>query len=289
MTMTASLYDDRPCHLGEGPLWHPEREQLFWFDILNRRLMSRTAEGALAWDLGEIVSAAGWIDRDRLLIASETSLSVFDLATGGRDIVVPLTADRPDLRSNDGRADPFGGFWIGVMGKRAEKGAGGIWRYYRGELRELFPGISIPNAISFTPDRRFAQFADSDRGLVWRVALDPVAGWPSGAPDVFIDHAGHPVVPDGAVCDSAGNLWLAMWGASAVAVHAPDGRLIDRVAVPARHSSCPAFGGPGLSRLFVTSARQDLTPQVIAAEPLNGCVFAADTGAKGLPEAQVIL
>ncbi|MFN3605708.1 MAG: SMP-30/gluconolactonase/LRE family protein, partial [Cypionkella sp.] len=35
------IYDDRPCALGEGPLWHPLRKQLFWFDILACKLHSR--------------------------------------------------------------------------------------------------------------------------------------------------------------------------------------------------------------------------------------------------------
>ncbi len=63
------IHDDRPCELGEGPLWHPERNQLFWFDILSQRLLTRTAEGPLAWAFPHRVSAAGWVDRDRLLIA----------------------------------------------------------------------------------------------------------------------------------------------------------------------------------------------------------------------------
>ena len=33
------VFDNRPCALGEGPLWHPERNQLFWFDIIDKRLM----------------------------------------------------------------------------------------------------------------------------------------------------------------------------------------------------------------------------------------------------------
>jgi sugar lactone lactonase YvrE len=39
------IYDDRPCLLGEGALWHPGLKQLFWFDILGRKLLSRDAYG----------------------------------------------------------------------------------------------------------------------------------------------------------------------------------------------------------------------------------------------------
>ena len=33
ITALPRIFDDAQCALGEGPLWHPEREQLFWFDI----------------------------------------------------------------------------------------------------------------------------------------------------------------------------------------------------------------------------------------------------------------
>jgi sugar lactone lactonase YvrE len=41
----STVFDDRRCELGEGPLWHPQRRQLFWFDILGKRLLSRTDSG----------------------------------------------------------------------------------------------------------------------------------------------------------------------------------------------------------------------------------------------------
>ncbi|MEP1696072.1 MAG: SMP-30/gluconolactonase/LRE family protein, partial [Paracoccaceae bacterium] len=34
-------FDDRVCALGEGPMWHPLRKQLFWFDILGKKLLSQ--------------------------------------------------------------------------------------------------------------------------------------------------------------------------------------------------------------------------------------------------------
>lgn len=283
------LFDNRPCLLGEGPLWHPERNQLFWFDILSRRMLSRDGDQQLDWTFDEFFSAAGWIDRDRLLVASESALWVMDLASGARDRVTGLEADNPLTRSNDGRADPWGGFWIGTMGKKAEAGAGSIWRYYRGELRRLYPEISISNAISFTPDRRFACFADTARRIVWRVALDPLNGWPKGDPEPFIDQSVKGLNPDGAVFDAEGQLWVAEWGASRVACYGPDGAFRRAVAVDARHASCPAFGGKDLVTLYVTSARLDLSDTVLAAEPANGCTYAADPGVRGLPEYQVIL
>ena len=52
------IFDDRPCSLGEGPLWHPTRGELFWFDINARTLLSK----AQCWTFDLSVSAAGWID-----------------------------------------------------------------------------------------------------------------------------------------------------------------------------------------------------------------------------------
>ena len=69
-----TVFDDRRCELGEGALWHPERRQLFWFDIVGGALMSRGAEQPLRWDFGEFASAAGWIDHDHLHVATETGL-----------------------------------------------------------------------------------------------------------------------------------------------------------------------------------------------------------------------
>jgi sugar lactone lactonase YvrE len=57
--MSVATFDDRPAFLGEGPLWHPERAQLFWFDIMGKRLMTRTEDGPAEWVFDRHVSAAG--------------------------------------------------------------------------------------------------------------------------------------------------------------------------------------------------------------------------------------
>lgn len=276
------IYDSRRCELGEGPLWHPVREQLFWFDILNRNLHSQMQ----SWGFPELVSAAGWISADELLIASETGLFRLDLATGDRRQVAE--AGSSVTRSNDGRADRQGGFWFGTMGKTAEKGAGAIWRWYRGELRQLFPGITIPNAICFTPDGSAAHFADTVLGKVMKVALDP-EGWPKGSPEVWLDLTAEGLNPDGAVIDAEGLFWNAQWGAGRVAAYAPDGGFVRAIETPgAPQSSCPAFGGFDMKTLFITTALEHMDAAARARHPASGQVFAFDGVAKGLPEPQVI-
>ncbi|MBL4768923.1 MAG: SMP-30/gluconolactonase/LRE family protein [Rhodobacteraceae bacterium] len=287
--MTPYVFDDRACRLGEGPLWHPERNQLFWFNITENRLLSRTAEGPQEWSFDDNVSAAGWVDHDTLLIASETALWRYSLTDDRRELLVPLEADDPVTRSNDGRADPWGGFWIGTMGKTAEFEAGAIYRYYRGELRQLFDKITVSNAICFTPDRRHAYFTDTPTQLVMRQTLDGKSGWPTGDPEVFLDLHNTNIRPDGAVVDKVGNIWIAKYGGSGVSCYSPDAQLLRSVALEALQTTCPAFGGPNLSTMFCTSAFQNLPAEQLAAQPNNGALFAVDGIGQGQPEHRVIL
>lgn len=280
----SEVYDPTVCELGEGPLWHPKRQQLFWFDILKARLCTREAGKTRVIQFDEIVSAAGWVDESSLLIASETRLFLFDVERERREDVEGLEADDPRTRSNDGRADPWGGFWIGTMGKSAEGGLAAIHRYYNGKLVKLIDGITIPNAICFAPDRSCAYFADTLTSKIMRQPLEADHGWPTGAAEVFLDLTGEGLHPDGAVTDAAGNVWNAQWGASRVACYAPDGELIKTVGFDAAHTSCPAFGGDALTTLFCTSALEHLPESERNGPRQHGMTFAAPEAGQGVEE-----
>ncbi|WP_208350096.1 SMP-30/gluconolactonase/LRE family protein [Pseudaestuariivita rosea] len=271
------IYDDRSCKLGEGPLWHPKRNQLFWFDILSKKLLTKGQE----WQFDEHVSAAGWVDQDRLLVASETALFTFDLTTGHRVHVCDLEAQNPITRSNDGRSDPWGGFWIGTMGKNAEPDAGAIYRYYKGELRQLFAPITISNAICFTPDGHYAYFTDTPTQRIMRQPLD-YDGWPKDAPRAHIDLRGKGLNPDGAVVDQDGVLWCAQWGVSRVAAYDQDGSFLRAVEFPASQISCPALAD---DKLFATSATIGLKDP----QDHDGKTFCIEIDVAGQPEHRVLI
>jgi len=79
--------------------------------------------------------------------------------------------------------------------------------------------------------------------------------------------------PDGSVIDAEGCLWNAQWGAGRVARYDPEGRLMGVATAPAAHTSCPALGGEGGDELMLTTARQELSREGLAAQPLSGSLF----------------
>lgn len=284
--MTWETVGEHASFLGEGPLWHPSLKKLFWFDIIGNKLF---CDDGRVWEFDEHVSAAGWVSETEFLIASETQLMRFNIETKEKTRLVDLEADDPLTRSNDGRADPWGGFWIGTMGKKAQKDLGAIYRYYHGELRQLFAPISISNAICFAPDKSTAYFTDTAHKRVLRVPLRQRDGWPEGAPRTFLDlnHSGEN--PDGAVVCRDASVLIALWGSSCIARFAPDGAELGRYSFPTAHISCPAMGGPHLKTLYATSAQQDMTYDDLASQPLAGHTFKVETDLNGVPEYQVKL
>jgi len=285
-----SVLCDAHCHLGEGPTYDVATGTAWWFDIREGKLFeAQLGSGQLrVHALGRMASALGRIDAERQLIVAEDGLYIRTIADGALSLYRPLEADNPVTRSNDARVHPSGTFWIGTMGRRAERGAGAIYALHRGEIVLLFPNVSIPNAICFSPDGRIGYFADSAENVLYRVGLDPATGLPSGAPELLLRQRGTGDI-DGAVVDADGLIWNACWGGGCVDVYSPQGALLRSIAVPARQASCPAFVGADLSRLLVTSAWQDMDEAARSADPGHGQTFLLEVGAHGRAEPDVRL
>jgi sugar lactone lactonase YvrE len=286
MNDTAELFIDSRCELGEGVFWHPLQERLFWFDILNKTLYSATAGGIMVdrFTFDTVVTAAGIIDADNLAIASAAGIYRLELSTDTREIIVPLE-ETPGNRSNDGRVGPAGGFWIGTMSltSPATTPTGALYQVRGGEVSKILGDIHVPNATCFSPDGTTAYFTDGVTRVVRTVSIDRETGLPNGPWRDFATVEA-PIEPDGAVVDSEGFVWNANWSGGSVTRYAPDGRVDRVVKVPVSRPTCPALGGKDLKTLYITSAREGLTPEQLAAEPTAGGVFAIEVDVPGLPE-----
>jgi len=289
--VATKILSDRHCQLGEGCTYDPATDAAWWFDILERTLFQADlALGAVtAHALPWMASVVASIDDQRQLLATDNGLYVRNIADGSLTLHAALEADNAATRSNDGRVHASGALWIGTMGRKAEKGAGAIYHFGGGEFRRLYAGISIPNAICFSPDGATAYFTDSSEGILYRVSIDPVNGLPTSDPAPLFDHRGGVGGLDGAVVDAEGVIWNARWGGSCIDAYSSEGQRIRTIRVPARQPSCPVFVGANFDRLLVTSAWQGMDEQARAADPHHGQTFVLDVGARGRPEPRIRL
>lgn len=277
-----AILSETPCRLGEGPVFDPARETLFWFDITERKRyalhMPTRRQNVL--DLPEMASAMAVVDADRDLIFTETGLHMLCNETGKLSRHVSIEADDPVTRCNDARVHPSGAFWLGTMGKQAEDGAGAIYRYFRGAVEKLYDRVTIPNATCFSPDGTMAWFVDSRARKWMTVPVDPSNGAPVGEAEVFLDFGTEKGGPDGAICDADGNLWIARYGGGRLDCFSPDAKLFRSIDLPAGQATCPAFVGDGL--IAVTSAFQGLDDAARAADPNAGKTILVETQVRPL-------
>ncbi|MET0678149.1 MAG: SMP-30/gluconolactonase/LRE family protein, partial [Bradyrhizobium sp.] len=245
------------CQLGEGPTYDAATDTAWWFDILERRLFeARLGSGEISiHSLDVMGSALGRVDAERQIVVADDGLHVRDVASGRMTRYLALEADNAATRSNDARVHPSGTFWIGTMGRRAERGCGAIYALRHGKLSLLYANVTIPNAICFSPDGAVGYFADTGTIVLSRVDLDPATGLPRGEPAALVTRRDGGGI-DGAAVDADGLIWNARWGGGCIDVYRPDGAHLRTIHVPARQSSCPAFIGRDFSRLLVTSAWQ---------------------------------
>jgi sugar lactone lactonase YvrE len=277
---------DAHAELGEGPLWDPEAGRLLWVDILAgavHTLDPATGEDEV-FDVGGPVGVVRRRAAGGLVAATEHGFAALDPEAG---TVRPLAAlERPGgpWRFNDGACDPQGRFWAGTLAYDLSPEAASLYRLDAdGTVARVLDSVTISNGIAWTPDGGTAFYVDSPTLRIDAFDFDPDRGWLSNRRTAVSVDVPAGAMPDGLTLDAQGGLWVALYGGGAVRRYTPAGTLETEIAVPATNVTACAFGGEDLATLFITTARQELSDDQLAAEPHAGAVFAVRPGVTGLP------
>jgi sugar lactone lactonase YvrE len=292
MQFEAVVLSEFPADLGEGIAVDPVTGGLRWFDIVGRRKLAYDFVTKMTTVTGmpEMVSAGAAIDADSELVFLQSGLWRRDRVSGSLERLARIETDRPELRCNDGRTHPSGAFWCTTMALDKTEGAGSIYWFFKGELRQLYSGLTVGNALCFAEDGSYAHFSDTPTGTIWKVATDPSTGLPNGEPEIFHQTAADdPSGPDGAILDHDGRLYSARWGGARVDILGPDGAPLGSIATDCPNTSCPAFCGPDLSWIAITTARDELDAAELAQHPNSGRTLIVDIGCRGRLDPPVLL
>ena len=272
--------------LGEGAVWCPRDELLWWIDISSPSLWRfAPRSGAVDhWPLPKPPGCFALREDGGFLIAFRNGFAT--LAELGDEL---RWLDLPGLklgdeRFNDGKVDRAGRLWTGTLDRKLAAAIGQLYRVEPGfRVTAMDRGFTISNGIGWSPDDRTLYFTDTPSRRIYSYDFDAATGEVANRRVFVAVDSGHGG-PDGMTVDAEGFVWSAQFDRWAVHRYTPDGRLDRAIRMPVQRPTTCMFGGPDFATLYVTSARMDLAGDLLAAQPHAGGVFALDVGVRGLPE-----
>lgn len=285
MDQPFELVCDAGALLGEGPVWDAERNVLWFTDIQGRKLHRfDPSTGSLdSEDMAEEVGCFALTKTGDVVAAMRTG--VFDLKSGAQLAVNPENTDIS--RFNDGTTDPMGRFLIGTVDPSKQSGAT-LYRYDSNGLAQLVDGLQTSNGLAFSPDGKTLYHSDTPRFVVYAYDYDVDRGTVANQREFvrLTPTETDQGRPDGAAVDAEGCYWTALYQGARVHRYSPKGELLSVHPVPAKSPTMPCFGGPGLSTLYLTSARDGCSEDDLQKYPHSGGIFALDVEVPGLAKSR---
>lgn len=244
----------------EGCVWNEEEQKLYFVDIECRKIYALDPEGneLSQMEMPGYVSCIVFDQGGKLIAALPDGLYRVDYPKRVYEKI--MDGGLPDgIRYNDGKCDRYGSLWVGSMAINQDEnaeGAGALFCIKGEKIVRTYPGFTIPNGLAWNDERNCFFHIDTPTRKVDRytVTEDKELLRKETAVDLSREKGN----PDGMCMDSAGNLWIAMWGGGKVICADPDsGKKTDEIEVPDTYVSCCTFGGARMDRLYITTARDE--------------------------------
>ncbi|KES04735.1 calcium-binding protein [Streptomyces toyocaensis] len=279
MTSTFYVAVRAEAALGEGPVWDPATGRLLWIDILGSRVHTYDPATGLRTlrRTGQHVGAVRPRAGGGLVLNLRDGIGLIDPDDTFRWLHREPVAGR---RANDAGVAPDGSLFAGTMRYDEAPGGGSLSRVDGdGTVKVLLDGVAVSNGVGWSPDGRLMYYVDSPTRRVDVFDVGEADGRIGNRRAVVAieDGAGF---PDGLCVDADGCVWVALWDGGAVRRYTPAGDLDREIRLPVPRVTACAFGGPGLTDLYITTARVGLT----SPHPLAGSLLVVPSAGKGFPQ-----
>lgn len=274
--MKAQILYHAQCLLGEGPLWHAERNSCFWVDIERGILFEYhwISKKTKTWKFDGRLTMACLGSGNCLILGLNAGIARFDLITEKLEWLLDIESKITGNRCNDAKCDSSGRLWIGTMDMKFKPGAASLYCIDKNlSIEKKLSNLTISNGMAWTADNKRMYFIDSPTQTVQSYSFDPISG------DILFEKNAVHIpeemgTPDGMCIDREGMLWVAHWGGFGVYRWNPvNGELLEKIEIPVPHVTSCAFAGENLDHLIITTARGDLDEDELKKYPESGNVF----------------
>jgi sugar lactone lactonase YvrE len=254
--MNLEMIADYACVVGEGPVWHPIEQKVYWVDIGTGRMFRYDPATDKHEQVYEGEAIGGFtVQEDGALLLFMDHGAVRVWRDGKLTTVIDEIPEERETRFNDVFADPEGRVYCGTMPTKDRLG-----RLYRldpdGTLTKLLEGITCSNGMGLTPDRKHLYYTDTMVHTIYLFDYDQASGALTNQ-RIFVKSPESEGLPDGMTVDAEGYVWSARWDGSCLVRFAPDGKEDRRIQFPVKKVSSVVFGGRDYTDMYVTTAGGD--------------------------------
>lgn len=275
------------ARLGEGPVWDPEGQALYFLDIEAQKIIRyKPADGSTAsWQTPLRPGAMAMREGGGAVVAMQNRVAALDFDTGAFTPIATAVTQAFGAVFNDGKVDRQGRFVIGSCSSGIDnpRPIGGIFSLGPDHhMERIEKDITFSNGPCFSPDGATFYFSDSADHACYAYDYDGATGAIANK-RLFVDTRPHGGMPDGATVDADGLVWIAIFRGAKVVAFRPDGKVERVVDMPVKLTVSAMFGGPDLDQLYVPTI--DPTAFGEPAEEGGGYLYVVEgLGVRGLPE-----
>jgi D-xylonolactonase len=255
--------------LGEGPLWSP-REQALWFVDIKQQHLHRFDPVTGDKKTFDAPSSPGFIaiDGHEYIVGLKDGLHMFEPAGGAFSLLWPVEQDKPGNRINDGARDASGRLWFGTMDNAEAAPTGSLYRLDLDGPKAVESGIAITNGPCSSSNGKIFYHTDTLKRTIYAYDLGEDGALSNKR--VFATIESGAGFPDGSVVDADGSVWVGLYAGWAARRYAPDGKLMGEVRFPCANITKLAIVG---KTAYATTAWKGLDGAARAAQPLAGGLF----------------
>jgi sugar lactone lactonase YvrE len=281
---TVTCVADVEAVLGEGPIWVAREAALYWLDIKGRKIFRLSEAGELdQWPTPFRVGSIAPRANGGFIAGTDQGIAEIDLSSGRLQILFNPEEELASNRFNDGKVDRSGRFWAGTMDDEERRASGALYRFMEDlSWVAVDAGYKVTNGPAFSPDGKRMYHNDSARQVTYVFDTDEAGN--AANRRTFLQFGEGDGYPDGMTVDAEGCLWIAFWDGGCVRRYSADGELLRTVEMPVSRPTSCAFGGSGLDRLYVTSARIGLDETALGMQPNAGGLFLVTPGVQGIAD-----
>ena len=245
--------------LGEGTLWVPSHNSIYFVDIKRKRILIlniKTNKKRII-KMDKEIGFLAHIKKDIFVLGLQSELRIINLKNKETIRSIPIEEDKPLNRINDGKIDPKGRLWFGTMDnlERNIKNGSLYCLDKKLNIHKVDTKYCITNGPAFINAENFLH-TDSRSKTIYKIKINKK--YKIIKKTKFLKFSKKDGSPDGMTIDSKKNVWVCHYGGACT------------------------FGGLKNNELFVTTALKGLKKSEIENYKYSGSLFNIKTNIKGL-------